>query len=259
MAIVFFHVQKTGGTTVHSLLQEIFPADRFAERTRAGHVVWDSFRDSDDAIVSGHVTAAEVRHHIKHPRIFTVLREPESRLLSHYYFLKSHSAALLESYGSPLLLRIKAMSLEEFLEDAEIEAWFRDFYVKILDPERDQNGADLHRARAFLSRCEVIGTTDELASFVRAMFAALDIPPPATIPRMNSLSSRKDRAGFDPVDVAAPSRVERELLRKYVANDEVLFQRAQAMPHLATQRPGLLGGMLQRLFGRSVVGSDTRS
>ena len=52
MAIVFLHVQKTGGTTVHSLLKESFPADRFAERTRAGHIAWDSFRDSDDAIVS---------------------------------------------------------------------------------------------------------------------------------------------------------------------------------------------------------------
>src|SRR5688572_17130636 len=215
--------------TVHSLLQERFPEDRFAQRTKAGHIEWKAYRDSDDVIVSGHVTAAEVRRHIKNPRIFTALREPKSRLLSHFYFLKSHTVQILATYESPLLLRIKGMSLEEFLEDAEIEDWLRDFYVKNLDPERYKHGPDLGRACAFLSACEVVGTTNDLGTFVDALFKALGLAPPRSIPHANSLAGRKERAGYDPVEVAVPSSTEKELLRRYAANDRVLFKQAKAL------------------------------
>jgi hypothetical protein len=259
MAIVFLHLQKTGGGTVHSLLQARFPAERFAERTRAGHIAWKAYRDSDDVIVSGHVTAAEVRHYIRNPRIFTVLREPKSRLLSHYYFLKSHTVEVLATYDSPLLLRIKGMSLEEFLEDAEIEDWLRDFYVKNLDPERNKQGGDLARACAFLSSCEVVGTTNELGSFAGALFKALDLAPPDAIPRVNSLAGRKERPGYDPVEVAAPSPAEKTLLRKYAANDKVLFRLAKALAPVAADEeppPGLMGSLLKRLSGRGVRSSS---
>jgi hypothetical protein len=249
MAIVFLHLQKTGGSTVHALLKERLPPDRFARRTRAGHIVWDAYRDSDEIVVSGHVTAAEVRQSIRNPRIFTVLRQPESRLLSHFYFLKSHSVELLESYQSPLLLRIKAMSLEEFLQDVEIEAWLRDYYVKNLDPDRGGPEADFDRASAFLSTCEAVGTMDQLGAFVGALFKALDLEPPETIPRLNSLAARKDRTGYDPIEIARPSPAEETLLRSYAANDQRLFRQAGRLASPAGARAGSLSARLRRIVG----------
>jgi hypothetical protein len=220
----------------------------------AGHINWQAYRDSDDAIVSGHVTADEVRRHVRNPRIFTALREPKSRLLSHYYFLKSHTVEVLAKYNSRLLLRIKGMSLEEFLGDAEIEGWMRDFYVKNLDPMRTQHEADLTRAREFLSTCEVVGTTDELRSFVSAFFKALDLAPPDALPRVHSLAPRKERSGYDPVEVTTPSPAEKALLRKYAANDKVLFNLAKTLAPVPDEEPssGFLGGLMSRLWNRGV-------
>lgn len=254
MAFVFLHLQKCAGGTINALLRSSFPDDRFSKRTIAGHIDWKENNGKGDRIICGHITAREIAHNIGNTRVFTVLREPEARLLSHFYFLKSHTIDSLKKYNVELLFRIKSMSLYEFLCDREVDNWLRDFYVWNLDSDfkRGKTPPDLNRASKFLESCELVGITEELEAFVEALFKALNLPLPTDIPRVHSLEGRSKNASFDPVEIRSPTDEERALIDEYIQNDRVLYNLAKTKAPKARSNTGLIDEMkalLKRYIG----------
>lgn len=224
---VFLHLQKCGGTTVHELLQAHYPEDRFAVRDKSGYVDWNDVPNKPGIIVSGHTTAADILRSAAKAQVCTVLREPEDRLLSHIYFLKSYTADHLKRYGREILMRVKEKSISEILDDPEIGAWLGCYYLKQLDPGfRAGSPANTDRALAFLAGCEVVGTFDDLPGFIRRVFSLLKLEPPEAIPIANSRVSLAGRRGFEPVEVKDLTASERARLTAFCAEDRVIFERA---------------------------------
>ena len=89
--VVFVHIPKTGGTSLHAMLKGLFSDDEIhPERL-------NNFRDLDAEsftkyrLFSAHMDARTLPA-IPDPKFtVTVLREPKARILSLYYFWKSHT------------------------------------------------------------------------------------------------------------------------------------------------------------------------
>lgn len=83
------HIPKTGGTTLHNVLS------RFYDKSHSLHIssVKTAFREEalkhphDGFLVKGHLGINEALQ-IPGSYLFTFLREPVARVISHYYFLK---------------------------------------------------------------------------------------------------------------------------------------------------------------------------
>ena len=89
-AIVFLHVQKTGGTSLQNMLKDRFKTALYSEHADTLH------KHKAEALFAYTAFAGHFNHdslqYIRHSRllIFTFVREPKKRLISLYYFLRAH-------------------------------------------------------------------------------------------------------------------------------------------------------------------------
>jgi sulfotransferase famil protein len=102
---LFFHIPKAAGNTIKDLLARLYPAEQVyridGERIRASNQAletWPVERRAQLRVVMGHM-AFGIHHRLPQPsRYFTILREPVSRLVSHYYFVRSHHGHYLHRF-----------------------------------------------------------------------------------------------------------------------------------------------------------------
>jgi hypothetical protein len=93
--IIFLHIPKTAGQTVHNSLSRMVTARRvspFRVHTQAP-VPEDQFPPGY-SLYSGHLDWDAVGHLPKARFIFTVLRDPSERIASFYFYLQRKAAAL---------------------------------------------------------------------------------------------------------------------------------------------------------------------
>ncbi len=116
LALVFLHLPKTGGTTLHHHFSAHFtPEETCPERfSNLKSYSVDELRQW--RFFSGHFNADEIRRIPRPLFIVTVLRDPIDRLLSNYYFWKRHKADYIEQNGLLPLQITKTGSLLDFLQ-----------------------------------------------------------------------------------------------------------------------------------------------
>lgn len=87
----FVHIPKTGGTTLHNILSRFYPKGKWTHvqsvKTPLREEALQRAKSSDPYLIKGHLGINEVVD-IPGNFIFTFLRPPISRVISHYYFLK---------------------------------------------------------------------------------------------------------------------------------------------------------------------------
>jgi hypothetical protein len=95
MKIVFLHIPKTAGQSVHTFLTRYFPKEEICPARENFQLLPISLpRRRMYRLFSGHLDWAQLDG-IGYPRfIFTVLREPTERLLSFYFFLRQKAATI---------------------------------------------------------------------------------------------------------------------------------------------------------------------
>ncbi len=104
-AVSFLHFEKTAGTSLASLITELFhplQIDDDPQRGTAPHVLsaFPPFASSTlngKALVWGHYDLPALRRLDPQRRVITILREPNARLLSLYHFWRSVDPALVEA------------------------------------------------------------------------------------------------------------------------------------------------------------------
>ncbi|MEO0645278.1 MAG: sulfotransferase family 2 domain-containing protein [Cyanobacteria bacterium J06650_10] len=118
-ALVFMHVPKTGGTTLHDILIQHFNEDEVCPE-RFNHLGKMSTNELIKyRFYSGHYDRKAIELIEKPKKIITILREPKSRILSLYYYWKAHRWEPIEEYdlGGPRIA--KRLNLLEFLRYTE--------------------------------------------------------------------------------------------------------------------------------------------
>lgn len=88
--LVFVHIEKCGGTTLHAMLESQFAAGRICPERQDGLGDWTINELAAYTLFSGHFDLSICRSIPGPLRLLTMLREPKARLLSLYYFWHSH-------------------------------------------------------------------------------------------------------------------------------------------------------------------------
>ena len=114
-ALVFLHIPKTGGTSLHHHFSAHFtPEETCPERFSN----LDAYSEDDLRqwrFFSGHYNADEIKRIPRPIFLVSVFRNPIDRILSNYYYWRRHSHEYIEQYGLNGPRIAKAGTLIDFL------------------------------------------------------------------------------------------------------------------------------------------------
>src|SRR5665213_105679 len=131
--LIFFHIPKTGGTTLEKIIQRAVPAEqvflvnyhgparssllvRSTEQITAFLRQMSPGRRQSIAFVIGHFTMDIDTLFDRPSRYFTIIREPVERCISSFFHLKKEANTPETESHLPIYKRIKNMTLEEYLD-----------------------------------------------------------------------------------------------------------------------------------------------
>lgn len=261
--IVFLHIPKCGGTTLHHALAACFPRARICPERFNGLGNWPVGMLTGFRLFSGHFdwpSLALIPGRTK--KIATLLREPVARLESLYSFLKAHRPEFARSEGMDLVPLAQAHDFADFLEHPEVRRHpsVNNAMARLLSGplpvkrweaipaeiggdvrtlvDHDPDGA-LELARSTLASIAAVGTVETLETSVSAIFHALGLPVPETIERRQVLSdiSRSD-PNLSPVARSPVTPRVREAIEPHIALDTRLYRFACELAERAGQYAG---------------------
>lgn len=148
--LAFMHVPKTAGTSLMAALRELLAPchaiggfDRvlfgdFAEFATLGNAIRQEIHVSPDRLpaadlIAGHLAYSSLQQRYPNAQFVTVLREPFSRLLSHWLFWRGHSDEQLAPWGAWAdRVRLSRLPLAAFLSSPSIACQTDNVAVRML-------------------------------------------------------------------------------------------------------------------------------
>jgi hypothetical protein len=131
--LIFFHIPKTGGTTLEKIIQRAVPAEkiflvnyhgparssllvRSSEQIAAYLREMSPGRRQSIAFVIGHFTMEIDALFDRPSRYFTIIREPVERCVSNFFHLKKEANTPETESHLPIYKYLKNMTLEDYLD-----------------------------------------------------------------------------------------------------------------------------------------------
>lgn len=227
--LFFLHVQKTGGAALTGAISNRFRECDclllyYSPEPDVSGV--DSLR-----YVSGHVPLSFIELYREPPFVFTFLRDPVERALSHYSFLRtrpSHFANQILLFGrgreayeraAECVRLAHELSIEQMIEQVPEIAieYFGNRQARALGSTRPEGGDEtLERALDGLERCDFVGITERLEEATAWLTRRLGWRELTPIPRVNVTPGRLRREQLSPTGLSALlelTAVDRELYR----------------------------------------------
>lgn len=244
MRLVFLHVPKTGGTSLHAALARHFPPEAVVHV--AGPADWGDALVPASGIryIAGHTRFSAAALVPGPRRIVTVLREPAERIVSLHVFWKRHQDArspdLREAMEKDLLgflrspePRVRAAidnaMARQLFGPAQVAAdgtWFTTASAAGAPARLSQQDV-LDGALANLGACDEVGLMDELPAFYRRVCAAMGMAPGPDPERLNTRDSPPP--GLAPAPPAEPLTPEiRAELDRLTRLDRIVYEAARA-------------------------------
>lgn len=147
----FVHIPKAGGTGLWSDLDAwlrplrmvggwdrsqvgAFTAfDSFAPKFRASIYISPEEMSADADIIAGHFAVSTLRTRYPQALLMTILREPMSRLLSLWYYLRNYTDEVLADYGEwGANLALSRRSLREFIAAPAVACFTDNVAIRML-------------------------------------------------------------------------------------------------------------------------------
>ena len=197
MKLVFQHLPKTGGTSLHEMLAPHFDRNKICPERFNDLSDYPSARLAEYEFYSGHFDRDSIALIPMNKRIITIFREPRSRILSLYYFWRSHKEEyyLKNDLVQPMLAN--RLSLLEFLKSqhpAITEAIDNSYarhiighsgYTRLLASEASAEFiAD--KAIDVISQFHRYGIMEDMRFTVADIFASLGMPVPLFVRKRNA-------------------------------------------------------------------------
>ncbi|MBR0648083.1 sulfotransferase family protein [Roseomonas terrae] len=244
--LVFLHLPKTGGTTLHHHFSEAFAPEeicpvRFSQLNQIPTATLATYR-----FFSGHYTFEQIRLIPGRSFVVTVLRDPVERILSTYYFWKRHRAAVVEEHNLAGPAAARSNDLLGFLRSPipEVRDSIENTMVRYLAggvnidgegkyifrncgiPTRLSEMQLLHRATGNLLATDVFGFTSNLGEVYAKVSLAFDMKRLQRLERLNTRTSERDI--LEPAveeEITPPIRAE---LNRLTSLDRVLYRVARS-------------------------------
>ncbi|HXH02010.1 MAG TPA: sulfotransferase family 2 domain-containing protein [Candidatus Competibacteraceae bacterium] len=192
-ALVFLHIPKTGGTSLHNMLVGYYEKSEVCPERFNNLDKWDQEQLKSFRYFSGHYDRHQVSLIPREKFIITMLREPKSRILSLYYFWRAHRHEAIEknNLGGPRIA--KRLSLIDFLRYANEgipgnidNILCRSLIGKLyVGPNREYLFPDdevVDRAKAALDSFDAFGVVEHVEQSFGRIFSKLGLPAPDKIP-----------------------------------------------------------------------------
>lgn len=250
-AIVFIHLQKTGGTSLRALIGRRFSPerrcpileDKLHALSLAELAQYDFFAGHFDISCIGFIPRDNIE-------TIAMFREPRARLISLYRFLKSHPTGD-EFAGDQLIPLAHALSAEQFFERPELRAFsaINNHYLFAFGRSFswfDQNrgslsskvlGSALLDAKLRLNALTALGITEQFRESADLICHALDMECPGSIEKLHVTDN------FSVMDPrfrrVAPVEMTHRLaegMRDLVEYDNVLYKHAVSEFHRRQQQ-----------------------
>jgi hypothetical protein len=197
--LVSIHLEKTGGTSLRTILERQFPVDRRCPvRDNKLHLLSVAELGRYD-FFSGHFDRSSLpfipRNTIE---TVTLFREPRARLISFYRFLKSHPVR--DEFASDTLIRVANEStIEEFFERPEprsfpvvynhyliaLGASFPWFIQRRTSLSKEDLSKALEEAKRQILALTALGITERFEQSVEYICKALNLPRPPSIEKVH--------------------------------------------------------------------------
>jgi hypothetical protein len=232
--LVFLHIEKTGGTSLHHALTS--REEIAVSPNRLAHIpsLTLGFLNQYDCI-SGHFTYQEALALPRHPKcIVTMLRNPADRLISFYRFHRAHG----EESDNPVARIAVAHSAVDFFRHPEIIGSHRVFnsYVHNLvglpaHPQRctaeAMEEATL-RSLDILASLDAVGIVERMGESERLFRAVVD-PAMPPVARLNRTDQRDEEDGFRRVEPVPLTPELSEAIEPLIAYDRVIYRHANSL------------------------------
>jgi hypothetical protein len=257
--IVFVHVPKTGGTTLHSQLATAIGAGRVAPARHNDLWRLTGVDLSTARLFSGHYDSRCLSFVPgASPRVVTILRAPRERIRSLYHFLRSTKSLAAAANKLELATAAREHNFKEFLEAAlEINpAAVDNTYIRtfggrlplnrweqraeplapaaLSDLDKDVD-ALVHRACKFLESMAAVGILEDFDTSLAVVFRALGLPVPDSYQVMQRTADLiENHANFEQVPTEDIGSESDEILSRLTKYDQVIYEFGQAL--LAARR-----------------------
>lgn len=236
--LVFLHIPKCGGTSLSEVLKtnfkpkEVCPhiSDALSRQPQKQLTTWRFF--------SGHYSKSSVDCVPGPKNIVTVLREPNARVLSLYYFWRAHKENYVEENNLPGPRLARQMDLLSFLqsEDPSITRSIRNTMTRTLIANllvtnaggfvaRDA-GFSIDTAMANLARFNFVAFTDTMDEDLAQMTRMFGFEPVDKAPRSNTFESFSMRDAMEPVERETITPAIEKALNRATRLDRELYERA---------------------------------
>jgi hypothetical protein len=238
---VFYHMPKSGGVTLNSVLRRNYAPQEMVECGPDTHAfvaemkTWPEERLAAIRLLQGHFPFGLHRMLPRPARCFTLLRDPVERVISYYYHARREPAHYLYN-----LIHDNNWSLEALL-DSGLALMMNDGQVRLLSgvwgdaPFDAIDDAILATAVENLRTCAVVGVTEQFdlaLLLLQRTFGWRDIH----YTRANVGHNRPPSAAHSPAMLAAVRRYNRRDLALYEEARRLLAQQARAAGPLLSLR-----------------------
>jgi len=241
--IVFLHIPKTGGTTLHHLLSVGREDGEICPERHNGLHAFTAGELAGYRVFSGHFDYPSTKLIPGRKAVVTMLRDPVARLVSLYHFQKSHRDEVIERDGLRLARLAKDYSMLEFfaLEEIRNHPTINNATTRMLSERvpswrwesKRQNmealsPTNLELALENLEEMSAFGLMEQYEDSVRIIFEKLCLPAPAEIPRKMVLDTIADEdPGLQRIEKEPLTPEVRVLLEGLVATDRKLYETAK--------------------------------
>lgn len=182
-SLVFLHIPKTGGTSLTNILVKNFE-DTDVYPIRAAihrHLIERGL--STYKLACGHFEYDDIIDECgrKNVDIITMLREPKARILSAYYFLRSHKVEYHESEtdSASSCIDAKNLSLLEFLKQGKIND---NEMIRMLTKDEKISAKSVVKAISRVKKMRAFGIMEMMDNSVSRICTKLGFPVPDEIP-----------------------------------------------------------------------------
>lgn len=235
--LCFLHIPKTGGITVRRFLSQKFPEDQTYDVAAVPSQDVRALYDSRQylAYVS-HIPYPWFRQLPRMPLMFTILRDPCDRAVSHFYFVRQLIEQQLQTQQVPEIhAKVCACDFGEFLRSEPIRSqiFFGELQTRMFanpgpcwqlsdfepnNPIPTLTRDDVRIAKQRLKECIVVGLSHRLLESIQLVCDAFGWERPNQIGIENATTNRPQVEQLD----AGTLR----LLRQITACDQELFDYA---------------------------------
>jgi|GEM_PF-2241441 len=192
-SLVFMHIPKTGGTTLHNILAKHFYPDEICPEKLNDLKKYPQNSLEKYRFFSGHFDRENIKYIPQNAKIITILREPKNRILSVYYFWKAHRSEVIEKENLVEPRIAKKLNLLEFLrygdqgiplhiDNVQVRTMLGKMYVGDKGEYLIAKDEALAKAIEYLDSLSAFGIMEEYLKTVNHFCTLLGIDTPDVIP-----------------------------------------------------------------------------